>query len=44
MLELFRKSEILPDGRTNKDELALIGGAGGTQPPRNGGGMVLLQK
>lgn len=44
MLELFRKGEILPDGRTNKDELALIGGASGTQPARNGGGMVLLQK
>jgi hypothetical protein len=24
MLELFRKGEILPDGRTNADELALI--------------------
>src|SRR5206468_3732716 len=26
MLELFRKGEILPDGRTNKDEAALIAG------------------
>ena len=25
MLELFRKGEILPDGRTNPDEIALIG-------------------
>jgi hypothetical protein len=24
MLELFRKGEILPDGRTNADEVALI--------------------
>jgi hypothetical protein len=24
MLELFRKGEILPDGRTNQDEEALI--------------------
>jgi hypothetical protein len=24
MLELFRKGEILPDGRTNADELTLI--------------------
>jgi hypothetical protein len=44
MLELFRKGEILPDGRTNKDELALIDGASVVQPPRDGGGMVLLQK
>ena len=26
MLELFRKGEILPDGRTNQDEAALIAG------------------
>ena len=44
MLELFRKGEILPDGRTNKDELALIDGVSVTPPARNGGGMVLLQK
>ena len=29
MLELFRKGEVLPDGRTNKDEMNLIkAGAG----------------
>jgi hypothetical protein len=44
MLELFRKGEILPDGRTNRDELALIDGASVVQPPRDGGGMVLLKK
>jgi hypothetical protein len=44
MLELFRKGEILPDGRTNKDEVALIEGVNVTQPDRNGGGMVLLKK
>jgi len=26
MLELFRKREILPEGRSNADEVALIGG------------------
>ena len=26
MFELFRRGEILPDGRTNQDEEALIGG------------------
>ena len=25
MFELFRRGEILPDGRTNQDEAALIG-------------------
>jgi hypothetical protein len=44
MLELFRKGEILPDGRTNKDEVALIEGVNVRQPDRNGGGMVLLKK
>jgi len=30
MFELFRRGEILPDGRTNQDEAALIGtGDGG---------------
>jgi hypothetical protein len=41
MFELFRKGEILPDGRTNADELELIGagnpkpgqGAPNTTPP-----------
>ena len=27
MLELFRKREILPEGRSNADEIALIAGA-----------------
>jgi hypothetical protein len=27
MLELFRKREILPEGRSNADEIALISGA-----------------
>ena len=44
MLELFRKGEILPDGRTNKDEAALIDGGGVAQRSRESSGMVLLQK
>jgi hypothetical protein len=28
MMELFRRGEILPDGRTNEDELALIKAGG----------------
>ena len=38
MLELFRKGEILPDGRTNQDEAALISGkakpAAASGPPQ----------
>ena len=33
MFELFRRGEILPDGRTNADEAALIGAGG--QPLMN---------
>jgi hypothetical protein len=38
MFELFRKGEILPDGRTNQDEAALIGSARPTQVPASGQG------
>jgi len=43
MFELFRRGEILPDGRTNQDKAALIrggtGGSGGnTGPSRTGQG------
>jgi hypothetical protein len=38
MFELFRKGEILPDGRTNQDEAALIAGARVTQVPAAGQG------
>ena len=38
MFELFRKGEILPDGRTNQDEAALIAGAKVTQVPAAGQG------
>ena len=34
MLDLFRRGEILPDGRTNEEEERLVGTAGG----RRGGG------
>ena len=37
MLELFRKREMLPDGRSNKDEMALI--AGGRVAAEAGAGM-----
>jgi hypothetical protein len=37
MLELFRKREILPEGRSNKDEMALI--AGGKVAAEAGAGM-----
>ena len=43
MLELFRKGEILPDGRSNRDEITLIGNGGAATAERNGGGMVLVQ-
>jgi hypothetical protein len=33
MFELFRKGEILPDGRTNQDEAALIAGSKTTKIP-----------
>jgi len=38
MFELFRSGEILPDGRTNEDEKALISteGNGGGQRTANG--------
>lgn len=40
MLELFRKGEILPDGRSNQDEVALIG----TKTPtrQTSSGMVVI--
>jgi hypothetical protein len=37
MFELFRSGEILPDGRTNQDEAALIGS--GPQPNKVGRGV-----
>jgi hypothetical protein len=41
MFELFRKGEILPDGRTNQDEAALVkAGAGQGQPGQQSGGVV----
>jgi hypothetical protein len=36
MLELFRKGEILPDGRSNQDEVALIGSPGVAQVKAEG--------
>jgi hypothetical protein len=39
MLELFRKGEILPDGRSNKDEVALLGGQ--KRAGNNGNGAVV---
>jgi hypothetical protein len=38
MFELFRKGEILPDGRTNEDEAALIGSAKAAPVPASGQG------
>jgi hypothetical protein len=38
MFELFRKGEILPDGRTNQDEAALIASAKATVVPESGQG------
>ena len=38
MFELFRKGEILPDGRTNEDEAALIGSAKAASVPASGQG------
>ncbi len=35
MFELFRRGEILPDGRTNQDEAALIKAAGAVNQPNN---------
>jgi hypothetical protein len=40
MLELFRKGEILPDGRSNQDEVTLIG-SGAAKTPAAEGGAVL---
>src|SRR5204862_6602869 len=33
MMELFRRGEILPDGRSNEDEVALLGAAKKTETP-----------
>ena len=38
MFELFRKGEILPDGRTNQDEAGLIASAKATVVPAPGQG------
>jgi hypothetical protein len=38
MFELFRKGEILPDGRTNQDEAGLIASAKATVVPASGQG------
>jgi hypothetical protein len=35
MFELFRRGEILPDGRTNEDEAALIKAAGAVNQPKD---------
>ena len=42
MLNLFRRGEVLPEGRTNEEEAGLIGGekggGGDGSPPRHLGG------
>ena len=38
MFELFRSGEILPDGRTNQDEAALIGTGGNGREQRTANG------
>jgi hypothetical protein len=40
MLELFRKGEVLPDGRTNQDEVKLIGAG---QAAVGGGAVAVVQ-
>ena len=35
MLELFRKGEILPDGRTNEEEVRLLGNANSASAQNN---------
>ena len=40
MLDIFRQGEVLPEGRSNEEEMRLVGKGGGAQQVL-GGGQVL---
>ena len=40
MLDIFRRGEVLPEGRSNEEEMRLVG-RGGAPQPAQGGGQVL---
>ena len=37
MLDIFRRGEVLPEGRSNEEEMRLVGKSGGAQPEQGGG-------
>ena len=40
MLDIFRRGEVLPEGRSNEEEMRLVGKSGGP-PQAQGAGQVL---
>ena len=37
MLDIFRRGEVLPEGRSNEEKMRLVGKGGGTQPEQGRG-------